>query len=471
MTLRKARATPEKTPATVLCCLTILIFSLVSIDSTAHAETEKLEDVLARAYAVNPQLLAERAKLRSVDEQVPEAEAGYRPSIDLTADAGRSRTYLEGNGPFTGTSNLNPHDVGITVTQPVFRGFRTVAGIDAAEATVGAQRAALQDAEQHVLLDAAKAYADVYQAEQTVLIDRDNEDVLNKELIATRDRLRVGERTKTDVAQAESRYQGAKVSRREAEADLANQRATFARVVGAMPETLEMPITPADLPGTLNESLTASVEQNPNVIAAKFDIDAAEADIRSARGSLLPEVSLVGNVVRAWEQNVTLPNREDTATIMARVTVPLYHAGTDYAKTRAAGQVATQRRLEFENAKNVARENAITAWESLTAARETVAGRKAVVASTTDALAGVKEEAKFGARTTLDILNAEQELLDARLNLVKANHDEFVAALQLKAAVGRLTAGTMHLPTEVYDPERHYDSVRGKWIGFGSTDD
>ncbi|MDD5585998.1 MAG: TolC family outer membrane protein [Alphaproteobacteria bacterium] len=443
----------------------------LSFPRPVFAESQSLEQALATAYQNNPALQAERAKLRAADEQVSQALSGYRPTVDATAEAGKSTNNISGNGPFSGSTSLDPRDVGINVTQPVFRGFRTVAGVRSADATVKAQRAALQDAEQQLLLDSGKAFLDVVQAQAVLTINRNNEEVLQKQLNATKDRFRVGELKKTDVSQAESRLKSAMVSRLQAEGDLSNQRTTFSRLIGDMPGTLEQPKLTLEQPKTQDEAVTLSLHKNPSVLAATYSTDAARADITAAEGSLLPEVSIVGSGSRGWQQSSTVPDRQDSATILARVTIPLYRAGTDYSKARAAQQTTTQRRLELENARSRAREGASNSWQSLMTARNAIAGRKEVVAATADALVGVREEAKVGTRTTLDVLNAEQELLDAKLNLAKAEHDEALAILQIKSAIGELTAEAMHLPVNAYDPVKHYDEVRGKWAGLGNVEE
>ncbi len=432
----------------------------------AYAEINTLEEALALAYQHDPGLDAQRAKLRATDEQVSQALSNYRPSIDATADTGRSKQDIVDQRLFPDHSTLTPRDAGVSVTQPVFRGFRTQGSVDSAKATVKAGRATLEDAEQQLMLDTAKAYLDVVQAQDLVEINRTNEKDLLQQLAITRDRLRIGELKKTDVNQAESRFKIAQVARLQAENELSNKRANFARLVGEMPGTLTPPTLTVDEATTLEDAVAIAQEENPNVVAASFTKEAARADVTVAQGSLLPEVSVVGSAAHNSGQNVTLPQRQDNYSLVAKVTVPLYRAGTDYSKTRAAEQTVTQRDLEYDDARNKAKESALTAWQTLVTARSSIDGDKEALDATDKALYGVKEEAKVGTRTTLDILNAQQELLNARTSLVKAVHDEAVAVLQVKAAIGRLTAQALNLPVNPYDPNDHYEKARDAWAGL-----
>jgi outer membrane protein len=446
-----------------------LLAALVLFSAPARAETHTLEQALVLAYQHDPGLQAQRAKLRATDEQVSQALSNYRPSIDATDQVGKTTQHVAENPFIPTSSNLTPRDAGLTITQPVFRGFRTTASVDSAKATVKAGRATLQQAEEQLLLDAAKAYVDVLQAQDLVQITRKNETDLQTQLEATQDRFRIGELKKTDVSQAQSRLKAAMVARLQAEGDLANKRLTFARLTGEMPGTLQAPLLALDRPQDAEEAAALAEEHNPAVIAAQYTQEAASADVTTAKGSLLPEVNLVGSATRNQDQTVTLPQRQSSLTALVSVTIPLYRSGTDYSKTRAALDTETQRRLEYDDARNKAREGASNAWQTLVTARAAIAGDQEAEEATEQALVGVKEEAKIGTRTTLDVLNAEQELLNARVNLVKARHEETVAILQVKAAIGDLTAEALRLPVDLYNPVTHYDNARNRWIGFGDA--
>ncbi len=442
---------------------------LAFMTQPAFAVTQTLQDALAEAYRSNPDLQAARAKLRATDEQVSQALSGWRPSVDAVAGAGSSHQKIA-SGSMAGDQTLSPRDVGIRVTQPMFRGFRTQAAVRAAEANVLAGRARLKEVEQQILFEVAATYLDVAQSQTVLDLTFRNEEVLRKQLEETTGRFNVGEVTKTDVSQSEARLSAATATRTRAEGALANDHATFLRLVGDQAGALTSPKLVLDSPRSADEAAAMAVKNNPAVLAALHGQDAAEAGVTTAEGSLLPEVDLVGGVSRGWEQSIMQSHRQDDATIMARMTIPLYRSGADYAKTRAARQTVTQQRLELESARHKARELAVRAWQNLLTARSSIAAHKSEGEATALALRGVQEERKAGTRTTLDVLNAEQEMLNAKVNLVKAEHDEALAILQIKAALGALTAEALALRVDVYNPVAHYDDVRGKWIGLGTSE-
>jgi len=444
-----------------------LAFLSLFAAAPATAETQTLEQALVLCYRNNPGLQARRAELKAMDERVSQAMSGWRPSIDAVAGAGKAYQELSGKGMLTGTDTLTPREAGITIKQPLFRGFRTENEVKAAEAMVRAGRAGLLNAEQQLLFDTAKAYLDVLQNRAVLELTRNNEEVLGKQLEAVKERFRIGEVTKTDLSQSEARLNAAAAARIKAEGGLADARAAFLRLVGDEPGDLRRPDISIELPQSGDEAAALAEKNHPAVIAAEFSRDAAEFDVKTADGALLPEIDLVGNVSRGWERSLFVPGRQDDAVIMARLTMPLYRSGADYSRARAARQTSVQRRLELEDKRRAARELAVRSWQSLMTARAAIAAHKTEIAAAELALHGVMEESRAGTRTILDVLNAEQELLDAKVNLVKAEHDEAVAILQLKFSIGSLTAESMKLPVEIYDPSLHYKGVRGKWIGAG----
>lgn len=428
-----------------------------------EARAQSMEEAMAMAYGRNPALMAERAKLRVMDEKVPEALSGYRPDIEATGGIGRSRQYAAGAGADT----LSPHDVGINIKQPLFRGFRTTSAVDAAESGVMAGRAALENAEQELLYQAAKAYLDVQRSQKIVELTKGNEEVLKTNLLATQERFKVGEVTKTDISQSEARLSAATAQRIKAEGDLENDRAAYYRVIGSEPNALQPSGLSFDEPRDLDDVVAAATKMNPAIIAASYARDAAKANIALAQGSLLPEVSIVGSLSHSEDQNILMPNRQNDATIMGRVTIPLYKSGADYARIRAAREAEGQKKYEIEDARDKVREIAIRAWRNLKTAQAAIEATKAQKDSAELALHGVQEEQKAGTRTVLDTLNAEQEVLNANVDLVQAEHDETLARLQIKAATGNLTARSLRLKVDAYDPAAHYNDVRGKWIGIG----
>jgi outer membrane protein len=439
--------------------------------SGPSAQAQTLEEALAAAYANNPQLQAQRAALRAVDQGVPQAKAGWRPQVSVTGSTGWQRTHQD--RPTTGSSvtTTNPSSLTLSLTQPVFTGFRTAAQVSAAENTVMAERANLVSTEQSILLNAAQAYLNVVRDAAVVDLNRNNEEVLGRQLEATRDRFRVGEITRTDVAQAEARLSGAIADTAGALADLESSRANFLRVIGAQPTDPAAPGQVANLPATLNESIDRALANNPSIRAAEYAWRAAQDDIRNQRGQLLPTVDVTGSYRMAWEQGGIEDSEQDTFSATLDVTIPIYQGGGVYAALREAKHRAGQRRLELDDARTQVREQAQQAWEQIVATRTRIDSLKDQIEAAEIALEGVQREAQVGARTVLDVLDAEQELLNARVDLVRAQRDELVAGYTLLSAVGALTARDLGLPVQVYDPTRNYEAVRDQWFGGSAAAD
>ncbi len=429
----------------------------------AHAET--LQAAMVRAYQTNPTLQQAQAKLRAVDESVPLAKSGARPSLDFNSQISQSSTEVNST-----QRDNTPRGFGLSLTQPIYKGGRIDAGISSAEKNVLAERANLMDAEQSLFLSVATSYFNVWRDQATLKINRKNEEVLRQELQAARDRFKVGEATRTDVAQADSRYSGATASRIESEGQLANSIATYEKVIGNPPSELAAPDLNFPIPQSLEDAIKQAQEQNPKVINAKFASDSAQHDVDTAEGALLPEINLEASADRNWDSTAATNGKIDTAAITARLTVPLYRSGADYARTRAAKETASQRRVGIHSALDNARETAVNAWESLKTAQATILSRQKQVQAAELAFEGVKEESKVGTRTILDRLNAEAEALQARVNLIQAQRDKAVALFSVKAAIGELTAEKLKLPLTPYDPTIHYEKVKDAWIGLGSDE-
>lgn len=425
---------------------------------------EKIEDVLANAYNSNPTLLARRARVRSNDELVPQALSNWRPTVAITADAGRTKTVSNTFTPRYSSQIRNPHSIGVSLTQPLYRGGRTMAATDQAENTVMSERALLDVTEQSILLNTATAYMNVVRDQAVVQLNINNEQVLRRQLEAAQERFRVGELTRTDVSQAEARYSLATADRVQAEGNLQASRATYQNIVGRPSESLSPPGPLKNLPTSLEEAMARATAENPNVVSTEFTHRAAEAAVDLIRGELLPSVALVTSLERS-DNAAGIDTRSDTMTAIVNLTVPIYQSGSEYSRLRQQKHVSGQRRIESDQAKRDAAEAASQAWEAVVTARARKRSYAAQIKASELALAGVEEEAKVGSRTILDVLDAEQELFNARVNLVRSQRDELVAAYQLKSAVGEMTAKSLALPVELYDPAQHYEDVRGKWIG------
>lgn len=435
---------------------------LAALPRPGSAQT--LTDALVAAYNNNPTLQAARAQLRATDEQVPEALSNYRPTISGTGEAGRSWNSQK-SAFFSSNQIRNPQAGSVSITEPLYRGGRTGASVERAENLVKAGRASLAATEQSVLLAAATAYADVYRDQAVLELDISNEQVLRRRLEDTEEQFKVGIVTKTDVSQAEARLAQAIADRIQAENNLNSSRAVYRNVTGTSPGTLAAPGPVSGVPATSDEAL-AGVPQNPNVIAASFNELAAREDVRISTGELLPTVELLGQYEKGGD-TLSRGSDSESTSIMAQLSVPIYPGSGAYARIRAAKQIVQQRRKETEAAERDAAQAATQAFESLISARAQVESFEKQIQANEIALEGVRQEESVGTRTVLDILNAEQELLDSRVNKVQAEHDALVAALQLRTAMGRLTAQALDLPVAYYDVNAYYEEVRDKLWGLG----
>lgn len=437
-----------------------LALGLATVGGTAHGET--LGDALAKAYANNPTLLSTRASLRATDEGVSQALSGYRPS--LTAAGSASKKQTESSSDPGNKIDTDPRTVSLSLSQSLYAGGQTVAAVSSAEHAVLAARANLRGTEQTVMLNAATAYLDVLRDQAVLDLNRNNEDVLRRHLEATRDRFEVGEITRTDVHQAEARLAGATANRIGAEGTLEASRATYENVVGEVPADLEEPKLALPLPENLSEALTIAEDSNPSILAAVYTERAAQDSIDSAEGQLLPSVDLTGSASRSLDPSSTV-SWSNALEAKVTLTVPLYQSGSVYSQVRQARQEASAARLDVDQARRTVGEEVRKAWQDLQATKARIDSIETQVRAAETALEGVQREATVGSRTVLDVLDAEQELLDARVNLVTSQRDEMVAALTLLSTLGRLTATDLNLVVDLYDTGRHYQDVRGKWIG------
>jgi TolC family type I secretion outer membrane protein len=458
----------------------------VLLAALAPASAQTLTEAFAYAYNNNPQLAAQRALLRETDEGVPQALANWRPTVVFTGNAGFTRGGFEQPGTNAGFSFPCPGPAGATCTtptqfssfvsksldlrvnQPIYRGGRTEAQTRQAINTVEATRAQTLGVETQVFQTVAQAYLDVVRDQTLVDVARNNEQVLQKQLEATRDRFRVGEVTRTDVAQAESSLAQATAQRINAEGQLEVSRANYVRAVGHPPGRLLQPRERPALPATRDEALALSANDNPNVIAAAFTERAARDNIDVVRGQLLPQISIVGDLNRTYAPSFTLSSaRQDAVAVTAQLTMPLYEGGAVYSQTRQAEQTVGQRRSQVDDARRQAVQTATQSWEQLQAARAAIASFGAAVRAAQIALEGTQQEALVGSRTVLDVLIAEQQLFTTQSQLVQSQHDSALAEYNLAAATGRLIAPELRLPVKLYDMDRHYRSVKDKWLGFG----
>jgi outer membrane protein len=431
------------------------------------ANAQTLREALASAYKFNPRLDAERARLRATDEEVARANSGYRPTVTGSADAGWQR--VETNPRSANDGETHPKGYGVNVTQPIFRGFRTLNGVREAEATVRAGRETLRTVEQSVLLEVVTAYMDVVRDQAIVRLRENNVTVLSRELKATQDRFAVGEVTRTDVAQAEAR-RAASISQLDlARSNLKTSRASFERVVGHAPSNLrEQKPQEKLLPRSVQDALNIGLKESPSVVAALYREQAARHNVDKTWGELLPTVQLEGNYAHRYDPSRTVDEQETTS-VTGRVSVPLYPSGEVQARVRQSKHTHVSRLQEIEQNRTEAQAAIVSAWSQLVAARAQLESDQVQVNATRTALAGVREEERVGQRTLLDVLNAEQEALNAEVQLVTTQRNLVVASYNVLSSIGRLNAAQLAVTSEVYDPEVHYHEVRRKWWGISIT--
>ena len=436
---------------------------------------ETLSDALRQAYDESPRLESERARLRATDELVPQALSGWRPLVRATS--GYTIDRQQDEGPYVprsdaeGNSNadvLYQFDAGLTAQQSLYAGGETVAQTRRAENQVRSQRARLDDVEQAVLLDVVEAYAAVVRARQVLVYSEQNLDRLIRYLEGVQDRFRLAELTTTDVAQARSRVAGAEADLARARNELETATADFERAVGQPPGELA-PVKPlAGLPGTVDEAL-AMAARNPRVVQAGFDLEAARAQVRVDEAQLLPDLNLVGELSHRTQPQIGLHSRQN-ASIGAQLVVPIYQRGAEYSRVRQSKQTAIQRRYDLSDAERNIRREVLASFDAVRTAREQIASLDEQVRAALEARDGTREEAIAGARTVLDLLDAELELFLAQIRRERAVEQEVVATYRLKAAVGELRLADLGFGEPHYDPEQYYNQVRDRWFGLAVAD-
>jgi outer membrane protein len=437
--------------------------------TVAVAHAESINEALAAAYQYNPQLDAERARLRATDENVAIANSRYRPSITGQADFGRQTLDTRpSNDQVEGVTS--PKTYSLSASQLLFDGFQTQNAVGGAEAGVRAGRETLRNVEQQVLLDAATAYMDTVRDQAIVRLRESNVASLTTELKATQDRFAVGEVTRTDVAQSQARRASAISALDLAQANLKTSRANYERVIGHPPGNLVEPASAgSEVPKSLSEASAIGARESPSVVSALFLELQARHQVDEIRGELLPQVSVNANYTDSIEPSVSFSEQE-RASITGRVFVPIYENGGEvYARVRQAKHTHISRLQEVEQRRTEVQASVISAWSQLEAARAQMQSDKVQVDSSQIALTGVREEERVGQRTLLDVLDAQLELVNAQVTQVGTRRNVVVNGYAVLQAIGRLEMSQLGLTAAVYDPVVHADEVRRKWFGLSIT--
>ncbi|HTT96753.1 MAG TPA: TolC family outer membrane protein [Rhizomicrobium sp.] len=443
----------------------------IALATPAAAERFKLSDALALAYSTNPELEAQRARVRQADDAVAEARGGWRPSIGGSASYGFERA----DSNLGQTLNITPLDARATVSQPVLTGGQAYAQVQRAIALVRAARADLLNAEQQVLFAAASAYMDVVRDVIALRLHQDDVSILTRQREATKTQLDAGAATKTDLQEVEVRLAGAQADLATAQSQLTQSRDSFERVIGRPPETLEeLPALPW-LPGSQEQAMSLSLRLAPRIQSAQANDKAAQYGVDNAVGALLPHASIVAQYDYTRDSlNSPFGSNEfgvvtkgNALSVLGQISVPLYDGGADTARIREAKEAKSQSRLNIYDADQATRQVTKDSWAAFHAALTSVSFNEHRVTSSLAALDGVIQQQHQGERSILDILNAEQEKLAAQVALNSSRHDMVVSSYQLLAAVGELTAKQLALKVKIYDPNDHYNQNSASWIDFG----
>jgi outer membrane protein len=436
---------------------------LFALGPSASAET--ITQALASAYSSNPEINSARAQTRADDENVPLARSGRLPVISLFSTVtGRHTT----NSLVADQTTLDS-TYGLTVSQSIFTGFRVRNALREAEAGVLASRELLRNTVQNVLFDAAQAYMDVLRDIQILDIRRSNVLFLEEQVRAANERFNVGENTRTDVAQARARLASARSAVSLAEANLATSRATYRQVIGHEPSGLAEAFPYHGLiPGSLGQAIATGQNGHPVILATISQADAQAFAVKQIEGELLPTVSVEGTVQHA--ESYDGPVDPNSATIVGRLSIPLYQGGAVAARVRQSKELLGLRKIEIDVARDQVRAAVVSAWAQADASEGAIDAAGEGVKAAEIALSGVQEEQRVGQRTTLDVLNAQQELLSSRETLIVARHDRVVAYFSVLSAMGKLTGEALSLPAPLYDPSEHYRAVHNRLAGTRTPD-
>jgi outer membrane protein len=453
--------------ATQLLCACAAAALAAALPVAATAET--ISGALAKAYVFSPELNAARAATRAIDENIARAMAGYRPTISANADIGAQRQERDNNG-VPSTLNTTPRGYGVTIQQNIWNGNRTINSVRQADSQVLQSREQMRQSEQTLLANAATAYMNVLRDTAVLNLRRNNVEVLEQQLRQTTERFNVGEVTRTDVAQSESALAQGRSEAFVAQSNLQASLANYRQFIGEPPRSLS-PAQPLVrlVPKSLNAAIADSQKSHPLIQAALHNVDAAAMAVRIAEGQLYPTVNLTGSYSQRWDAQTPGLNT-NTSSVVASLNIPIYEGGAVYALVRQAKEQMGQARLQADLTREQIRAQVVAAWGVWQNVGPLIEAVQAQVRAAEIALNGVREEARVGQRTTLDVLNAQQLLLNARVSLVSAQRERVVSSYSLLSTVGDLNARRLGLAVQHYDPTIHFDQVRNKWIGLRTPD-
>ena len=462
--------------------------ALATFAPAGGLRAETIGGALVKAYLSNPDVGQQRAAVRVADEEVPKAAAGYRPNVSAEGEtrlvegldkhippvgaAAAEVARFEGFAAGASTGLPKARGLSLKVTEDLWNANRTANSIRRADSRVMAARELLRNTEQNILLEGVAAYMDVLRDTAILELDRAHVHLLEEALREAKDRFIAGEVTQTGIEQVKARLAGAQAGAFSAQSTLQTSIAVFRKVIGEEPNRLD-PVKPLNkqLPATLDEAIAISQVEHPAIVASQFGVDAAALNVDVAESRLYPSVVAEGLVDRRYNVAAELtPVLAFTASATVRISVPVYDGGAAFASTRQAKEVLDQRELQTDLEREKVRAAVVSVWGRTENAVALINATTRQVAAAELVLAGMREEAKLGQRTTFDELNAEQALLKARIQLVFAQRDQIVSSYALLSAVGRLSTTGLGLAVTPYDPAVHFNQVKDKWMGLRTPD-
>ncbi|MGV3552676.1 TolC family outer membrane protein [Rhizobium sp.] len=464
--------------------MALLAAILVPVLAPTPVWADTVYDAMAKAYENNPDLNAARAGLRATDEGVTIAKAGWRPQVNAFAQ--RTTTWYDNTGLAFPGGKVTPenfqglddqystvsHQRGLTVTQQIFDGFQTLNNVRAAESNVFSERATLRAREIQILLSAVEAYANIARDQQILAFRKQNVAFQKLQISASKDRLGVGEGTRTDVSLAEAELARAVSLVALADSQLKQSQAVYTQIVGERPVGITQP-RPAskNLPKSIDNAVATGWREHPQILATMYAIDAAGFQVKSAEGALLPGVVVQGQIQSTdGTEGVSSLSNYATQSITARLNVPIYQGGAEYGQIRQAKEKLGQQRILLDSVRLDIQQTIVSAMAQYDAALAAVQAGGIQVKASNDALDSIMEEQRFGQATTLDLLQVQSTVLNAKENLAVAQRDSVVASFSILASTGRLTVENQDLKVAEYKPEEHYEKVKDAWFGLRTVD-
>lgn len=432
-------------------------------------ESGRLTQALSSAYQTNPVVNRARANLRAADEEVAIARSTIRPTVSLAASGGletrRNVNVPVSRGARTFTDDERSASVALEVTQPLFRGFRTRNSTRAAAAGVRAERKRLRATEQDVILATANAFLDVRRARRGEALRRQEVAFLQQQIAAAESRLRFGEATRTDVDQATTRLGEAQALLFAESAAARAAEARFREFSNTDPGTLNLDIDLAALvPSSLADALRAGQNGNPDIQLALHEVDAANFEVQTLAGERLPTVSVTGRV--GLDAGTITADRSELAAVRLNVSMPIYQGGGVSARVRQAKELLGGARIDVDVARNETRSDIASAWGAYQGAVLSLEVADASIAVAQRAVSGLLEELRVGERTTVDVLDAQRDLIRVQITRAGALRQRDAAAFQLLRELGQLDPSMLGLGIPAYDPKEHYVAVKDRWAGL-----